>query len=1471
MHLDSSDSANNVTVRHAKNHSRFSSLLAATLLMALQGAHAAIPTVSIVIVDPMLGVGETTQVTFTFSEAVNGFDHTDLTVTGGSLGPRTTSDNTTWTATLTPPLNFASSGNTISVALSGVTSVSTDEPGVGTATSAPYTIDTIRPTADIVVSDTLLTADETSLVTITFNEAVTGLTLADFIPRNGTLSSLSTADNIVYNATLTPTANLTRSTNVITLDNTGVMDGAGNAGAGTTDSNNYAIDTERPRATLTLSDTELNWGETATVTIVFNEPVTGLDLADLSADSGTISALTTADNVTYTAQFTPTANLPHVPTNRIRLDNTGVQDSAGNAGTGFTDSSNYTVRTVRLTFLVTSSIDTGDDSTIAADVTIDGADGDGLSLREAIGWARSGDTIIFDLNGGVSGRQGGTITLGGTQLSLNYNITIDGDVDGDHVPDVTISGNGASRIFLVDNNVTLEGLTLIDGSTFGGGAAVGVGVAGVAITLRDCVLDNNHETGSGGGAIYASGSAVTLINTTVSNNSSANFGGGVRVVGPGGSLNVINSTITGNRTAGSGSHGGGIQFGGSGTMTIVNSTISGNAAMGSGSLGGGVRVTPGSGDVAYIYNSTIVGNAAESGGGGVHAGRTETIANTVVAGNVSGAGSQPAVGGSSLATGGSPDDVADVLDVAMHSYFGSNVTITADTGSLNSQGTGNLLLGDLAFNNGGHVQTHKPQIGSALIGAGNAAQLPADAYDLDEDGDTSESLPIDANGNARVRAGLDIGAVEFASAAVTSVSSTVANGSYGVGASIPITVTFDAPVVVTTSGGVPTLTLETGAIDRPIAYVAGSTTDTLTFNYVVQPGDVSADLDYHSAGALTLNGAIIRDLAGVDATLTLPIPGSALSLAGQKAIVIGGVAVNDQDGDGMSDEFEQRYGLDPHDPSDAATDLDGDGVSNLDEFLQGSDPTRDDQAPLISSPPPVTIDATGLLTIAPTLTPPSAVDGRDGPVTASLVEALDYLAPGTHTVTWQATDAAGNRGQTLQAINVRPLISLGPDQVSGEGADVSVRFFLNGTSPSYPLTVAYTVGGTAGTGDHDLVSGVVVFEQDEVEKTVTVYVTDDGIAEGEETLTVALTGEGNFGARRNHVIRIVETNVAPTFDWSVVQGGRQTSVVVREGGLVTLGATVRDSNPADEHTYHWSIPADILATSVGSSVRTFDPSLLAPGFYKFELAVGDSGTPAMSTYDFRVIEVVADAPALSASMDTDGDGIDDASEGWGDDDGDGQPNYLDASDLRNVLNERVGDDGLFLIEADPGVRLILGEGAFQEGADGALLNDTERAGQRRLPLDIVRNAGGYFDFGVRDLPSVGGSIQIVIPQRQPIPVNAVYRQFAAGHWTTFIENSRNRVASAPGLLGVCPPPGSLDYRAGLSEGDWCVQVTIEDGGANDADGMENFAISNLGGVGSVNAFSRTTRGGGGSMGPGFLLLLLTVMVCRGRRSQITVR
>ena len=91
---------------------------------------------------------------------------------------------------------------------------------------------------------------------------------------------------------------------------------------------------------------------------------------------------------------------------------------------------------------------------------------------------------------------------------------------------------------------------------------------------------------------------------------------------------------------------------------------------------------------------------------------------------------------------------------------------------------------------------------------------------------------------------------------VTNVTSSTANGSYTVGAVIPIQVTFSETVTVT---GTPQLTLETGASDAVVNYTSGSGTNTLTFTYTVAAGHTSADLDYVSTTSLALNGGTIKD------------------------------------------------------------------------------------------------------------------------------------------------------------------------------------------------------------------------------------------------------------------------------------------------------------------------------------------------------------------------------------------------------------------------------------------------------------------------------------------------------------------------------------------------------------------------------------------------------------------------------------
>ena len=50
-------------------------------------------------------------------------------------------------------------------------------------------------------------------------------------------------------------------------------------------------------------------------------------------------------------------------------------------------------------------------------------------------------------------------------------------------------------------------------------------------------------------------------------------------------------------------------------------------------------------------------------------------------------------------------------------------------------------------------------------------------------------------------------------------------------------------------------------------------------------------------------------------------------------------APQDTDRDGMPDEWERRYGLNPNDASDANGDLTGDGYTNIEKYINGIDPT----------------------------------------------------------------------------------------------------------------------------------------------------------------------------------------------------------------------------------------------------------------------------------------------------------------------------------------------------------------------------------------------------------------------------------------------------------------------------------------------------------------------------------------------------
>ncbi|MCW5321242.1 hypothetical protein D5039_08745 [Verminephrobacter aporrectodeae subsp. tuberculatae] len=317
------------------------------------------PGVTIRLGDTSLTPGETTTVTFSFNEPVTGFnaDNIDLTRANGTLGPLTAigDDRRTWTATFTPAANVNDAENKIRVRSDGVADLAGN--GTSTSVSSNYTIDT-RPgttgqtsglSASVTLTDDRLTTGEKAIVIIAFNKPVNGFTLddVDATHANGTLSDLIlSADGRTWTATFTPTAGVIAESNTISVNLAGVTDAAGTAATGSATSDNFIVNTALPAATITLTDTALTAGETTTVTFTFNQVVIGftIDDIDLTQANGTLSALTYAANKTWTATFTPDANVS-AATNTIRVNLTGVANVAGRSSTGTASSANYTVDT----------------------------------------------------------------------------------------------------------------------------------------------------------------------------------------------------------------------------------------------------------------------------------------------------------------------------------------------------------------------------------------------------------------------------------------------------------------------------------------------------------------------------------------------------------------------------------------------------------------------------------------------------------------------------------------------------------------------------------------------------------------------------------------------------------------------------------------------------------------------------------------------------------------------------------------------------------------------------------------------------------------------------------------------------------------------------------------------------------------------------------------------------------------------
>ncbi|MEL4420480.1 fibronectin type III domain-containing protein [Shewanella algae] len=487
--------------------------------------------------------------------------------------------------------------------------------------------------------------------------------------------------------------------------------------------------------------------------------------------------------------------------------------------------------------------------------------------------------------------------------------------------------------------------------------------------------------------------------------------------------------------------------------------------------------------------------------------------------------------------------------------------------------------------------------------------------------------------------------------------------------------------------------------------------------------------------------------------------------------------------------------------------------------IEGSNP----EAPVINIPADVTANATGLFTRV-NLGRVGAIDSDDNPIPVSLLNGFPFFAPGQHLAYWKTTDGKGVSATASQLVTVYPRINLGASKTVANFTQVQVPVLLNGSAPEYPMEIRYSVSGDAIAGqDHDLASGSLLLSQG-MSTSLEFNVFADLTAGQQKSLTITLEDSQNPGHNAATEIRISNNNLAPNLSLSASQQGEMRSSVSSSDGLVTVTAEVADPNPADNISLSWSSEPAMTNLSTSANEFTFDPATLAPGIVTLTLNAMDDGSPQLGSSKSLKLLLLAQLPALGET-DANNNRLPDSAEGYGDPDGNGIPAYLQGDHPCNVIPEQLSRPNSYLAEAQPGICSRKGLLSLQRLENGIELEDGSM-----LPDDSEgKIVGGLFDFELEG-SEYGGSVSIVIPQVQAIPAQAQYRKYVASGWQEFVTDANNQVFSSAGEPGYCPPMGDASWQSGLTEGHWCVQLLIQDGGPNDGDGQANGTIVDPGGV-----------------------------------------
>jgi len=225
--------------------------------------------------------------------------------------------------------------------------------------------------------------------------------------------------------------------------------------------------------------------------------------------------------------------------------------------------------------------------------------GDYATIQKAINVSSTGDIVSV-----AAGTYYENILFPGnkTITLISENGAVSTVIDGGH--------NGSVVTFAPDNNSTLDGFTITNGSTLGNGGGILCGSSS-SPTIANCIITDN-EAFAGGGISCGASSAPYITNSIIQYNSvtgdnDQSNGGGIHA-SPFSRPTITNCIIKNNT---SGRNGGGLAFNTADEPWIVNCIFSNNTA----AVNGGAISFKNSAPV--ITNCTFSNNSASSPGGAI--------------------------------------------------------------------------------------------------------------------------------------------------------------------------------------------------------------------------------------------------------------------------------------------------------------------------------------------------------------------------------------------------------------------------------------------------------------------------------------------------------------------------------------------------------------------------------------------------------------------------------------------------------------------------------------------------------------------------------------------------------------------------------------------------------------------------------------------------------------------------------------